>query len=100
MSAPRGHHMSGLLRTRVTALAAVLAVLLAAPAAAQTYSDLSAAQKKVNELEARIEGEQASVRALQGELRSLSASVGAEQADLDQVRLDLTRTNAEIGDIK
>ncbi len=70
------------------------------PAAAQTYNDLSAAQKKVNDLEAKIEREQASVRSLQGELRTLSATVGAEQSDLDGVRADLGRTNTEIKDTK
>jgi peptidoglycan hydrolase CwlO-like protein len=95
--------MSALLRTRVTAVGALLALALAAgsvPALAQSYSDLSAAQKKVNALEAKIEREQASVRALQSELRTLSATVGAEQASLDGVRSELARTTGAIKDTK
>jgi peptidoglycan hydrolase CwlO-like protein len=97
--------MSGLLRTPVTRLAAVLAfaytvALLPATASAQSFSDLGAAQQKVNDLEAKIEGEQTSVRSLQGELRALAANVGREQNDLDQIRSDLTQTTAQITDIR
>jgi len=94
--------MSRLFRTSVTALAvlALAAVVLPPPAGADTYSDLSAAQKKVNDLEARIENEQASARSLSSELRSVAASMGAEQADLDQITTDLAATTKQVDGVK
>jgi len=97
--------MNALLRTRASRTAAVLAIavgatLLPASARAQTYDDLAAAQKKVDDLEARIENEQASVRTLQSELLSVAASAGAEQGDLDQIRSDLAATTTQITGVK
>jgi peptidoglycan hydrolase CwlO-like protein len=93
--------MRQLFRTSVTALAlAVATALIPASAGAQTYSDLSAAQKKVDDLEARIENEQAGARSLASELRSVAASAGAEQADLDQIRTDLAATTKQVNDVK
>lgn len=97
--------MSGLFRTAVTRVALLLALAAAASlvpvhAGAQTYSDLAAAQKKVNELEARIENEQASARSLSGELRTVAASAGAEQGDLDQIQADLATTTTKVNIVK
>ncbi len=93
--------MRQLFRTSVTALAVALAAtLVPATAGAQTYSDLAAAQKKVDDLEARIESEQAGARSLSSELRSVAESAGTEQADLDQITSDLAATTKQVNDVK
>jgi peptidoglycan hydrolase CwlO-like protein len=93
--------MSRLFRTSVTGLAIlVAATLLPVPAGAQSYSDLAAAQKKVNDLEARIDTEQASARSLSSELRSAASSLGTEQADLDQISSDLAATTSQVNTVK
>jgi peptidoglycan hydrolase CwlO-like protein len=75
-------------------------MLVPATAGAQTYSDLAAAQKKVDDLEARIENEQTSARSLSDELRRVAASAGNEQAELDQIQTDLAATTKQVNEVK
>jgi peptidoglycan hydrolase CwlO-like protein len=94
-----------LLRKRVSKVAAVVALACAAAivpatAHAQTTGDLADAQRRVNDLEARITREQGSVRSLQAQLGDLAATVGREQGDLDEVRGKLASTNMRIAAVK
>jgi peptidoglycan hydrolase CwlO-like protein len=70
------------------------------PASAQTSGDVAAAQRRVNELEARISQEQSSARALQTELRGLASTVGRELGGLERIRGDLATTNKQAADAK
>jgi len=93
--------MRRLFRTSVTGLVLALALaLVPAPAGADTYSDLSAAQKKVNDLEARIENEQASAQSLSSDLRAVSATAGAEEAELADIQSELSATNGKVHNVK
>ncbi len=90
------------LKTRATAVVAIVAVFCLAPTTASAHlaGDLKIAQKRAVELGAMIEREEGRVRSLQGELRSLAALLGREQGGLDEVRNDLQTTNGRIKETK
>ena len=87
-------------------MAALLAVAMAtglipgSTATAHLAGDLETAKRRVGELEARINREEASVQSLQSQLKSLSVQMGREQGGLDQVRRDLATTNGRITETK
>lgn len=84
------------MRTRVTTLLVLAALVVgggAVPAGAQS---LDAARREVSELEGRIARARAEVRSLQTELRNLASAVGQEQHGLDRIQGDIEATDGRI----